>query len=112
MAADHIVTITVDSVTGEFTYSPTDVRAQKNETIEFQCGNLNSKFEVMFKHRTPGDRTHISDRTPKDEGPAGKKGHLQCTGDYGQYTYGAAIYDGNNVFIDAGCGHIGVGNNN
>ena len=114
MPADHVITITVDTSTGhegDFTYSPTHVRAKPGDTIEFQCGNSNAKFEVMFKHRTPGDKTHIRHNTPKNKPSpnAPNAGHLQCGNDLGLYQYAAAISDGNNVYLDAGCGDIDVG---
>ena len=103
----HDITISVDA-NGNFTYSPSDLRAAPNDTVSFKTAPAGLKFEVMFKHRTPGDRTHIRDTNPQDRGG----GHLQCRNDPGHYKYGAAIYDPvtNQVFIDAGCGHIGVGN--
>jgi hypothetical protein len=110
------VTISVDQY-GNFTYSPTDLRAAPDDTVSFitapRGGPPGPKFEVMFKHRTPGNRTHIRHDTAEDQGGGGgaSAGHLKCGNDLGQYKYGAAIYDGTHVFIDAGCGHIGVGNN-
>ena len=113
MPTHYDVTISVDQ-NGNFTYSPTDLRAVPNDTVSFKTDPPGQLFEVMFKHRTPGNRTHIRQDTPEDQvtGVGLPKGHLKCGNDLGQYKYGAAIYDGTHVFVDAGCGHIGVGNNN
>jgi hypothetical protein len=105
---DHTIKIAVDA-SGNFTYTPTHLRAKKNETINFDTDPTGGNFEVMFKDRTPGDRIHINKNTQKNKGPAGNMGHLQCTNDAGVYQYAAAVYDGTNVFIDAGCGDVGVG---
>jgi hypothetical protein len=105
------ITISVDA-SGNFTYSPTDLRAAPNDTVSFRTASAGCAFEVMFKHRTPGNRTHIRQNTPEDQGGGGgaRAGHLKCGNDLGHFKYGAAIYDGTNVFVDSGCGSIGVGN--
>jgi len=105
------ITISVDT-DGHFTYKPTDLRASPHDTVSFKTEPANQAFEVMFKHRSPGDRTHISHKTPQDRGSVSgvKQGHLECGVVPGHYKYAAAIYDGSNVFLDSGCGSIGVGN--
>ena len=111
MPTHHDVTISVDK-NGHFTYKPTDLRASPQDTVSFQTEPADLAFEVMFKHRSPGDRTHIRQDTREDQGGSDEvaPGHLKCGNDLGHYRYGAAIFDGDHVFIDSGCGSIGVGN--
>jgi hypothetical protein len=107
------ILISVDQ-SGNFTYSPTDLRAAPNDTVSFITAPRNGPpgpaFEVMFKHRTPGDRTHIRQDTQEDQQGGARPGHLRCGPALGHYKYGAAIFDGAHVFVDSGCGSIGVGN--
>ena len=112
----HEIEISVDG-NGNFTYRPTHLRAKPNDTITFKTNPAGLPFEVMFKHRTPGGKTHIHDRSAEDEGgadnPAGgpptPPGHLKCGNDLGLYKYAAAVYSGGRVFIDSGCGDVDVG---
>jgi len=113
MPADHTIRIRVTE-SGNFTYDPTHLRAHAGDTIDFQYTDSSGypgHFEVMFKDRSPGSRTHISNRTPRDKGPADdtdNRGQLQCNGQFGLFQYAAAVFDGKQVFIDVGCGDIGV----
>jgi hypothetical protein len=105
------ITLSVDKK-GNFTYSPTHLRARPNDTVSFVTSPAGLKFEVMFKNRSPGNRTHIRHDTPQDQGGEDdvRPGQLECGDDYGLFKYAAAIFDGTNVFIDTGCGDIGVDN--
>lgn len=102
---NHQITITV-SASGEFTYTPTHVRASPNDTIDFQYLNAGNPgvFEVMFKHESPGNKMHIRHNTPKNQNGH----HLQCQNKTGFFPYAAAVYDGVEVFVDVGCGDISV----
>src|SRR5882724_11907012 len=52
---DHTVTLTVDAK-GNFTYSPTLLRVEPGDTIQF---DYDGHFEIMFKERTPGDKLFL-----------------------------------------------------
>lgn len=110
MPKHFVITISVD-VDGNFTYSPTHLRAAPNDTVSFATSPAGLKFEVMFQNRTPGNRTHIRHNTQENQGGGGgtAPGHLKCGNDPGLYKYATAVFDGTNVFIDTGCGDIGVG---
>jgi hypothetical protein len=96
-AADHVVTLTVDT-NGNFTYSPTLLRADQGETIRFQCVG---HWEIMFKEKSPGDRLFLwhddSLLTIREDA------------EYAVYHYAAAVNRGDRVFLDSACGDIAVG---
>lgn len=107
MPTDHLITITVDTRTGDFTYAPTHVRARPGETITFTSPT--GPFEVMFKKTTPGDKVHLHNPRPAD--PPDVYANKMTVNVRGVHQYAAAVYDpaGNQVFIDTGCGDVGVG---
>ena len=97
---DHPVIIAVNAH-GDFTYKPSHVRARKGDTLTFSSEG-NKPFEVVFKDHSPGDQLYFSNERPR----------LQITDDvpHGIYQYAAAVYDPEQrrVFLDSGCGDVGV----
>ena len=92
------VSITVNN--GNFTYSPTLVRVHHGDTIAFSCPT--GPFELVFRHQSPGDSLFVSTASPNLT--------IAQSAPYAIYHYAAAVYDPvtNKVFIDAGCGDVGV----
>jgi|SRR5579863_679187 len=91
------VTISVDPATGNFTYNPTHLRAYPGQdTITFDAGG--NQFAVMFKRTSPGDKIHVHNASAS----------INAT-NVGVHQYAAAIYVGGRVFVDGGCGDVGVG---
>jgi hypothetical protein len=92
------VTITVNN--GNFTYTPTLVRVHHGDTIAFSCPT--GPFELVFKHQSPGDKLFVSTAEPNLT--------ILSSAPYAIYHYAAAVYDPDvdKVFIDAGCGDVGV----
>ncbi len=98
--SDYKVKITVDDK-GNFTYDPSFIRVTYEDRITFTLTNSSHQhFEVIFKERTPGDKLYLweGDRTLKIEQDA----------PYGLYHYAAAVFTGSRVFMDSGCGDVGV----
>ena len=100
MPTNFNVKITVDNK-GNFTYDPSFVRVTHGDHIAFSLTNPSHlHFEVIFKERTPGDKLYLweGDNTLEIEEDA----------PYGLYHYAAAVYTGSRVFMDSGCGDVGV----
>jgi hypothetical protein len=95
------IKIEVDSQ-GNFTYSPSHLRVQREDTVNFVCPT--GPFEVVFRDQSPGDKLFISSNDPNPS--------LEISehAPYRIYHYAAAVYNpsASRVFIDAGCGDIGV----
>lgn len=84
---------------GEFTYDPSFVRVKRGHTITF-CNPDGHSFAVMFKDRSPGDKLTLSNLNPKLK--------IQKDAPYGVYHYAAAISDMKELYLDSGCGDVGV----
>jgi plastocyanin len=95
----HPVKITVTPA-GDFTYDPSHIRAHKGDTVTFDAGG--KPFEVVFKSYSPGDRLYLSNRSPTLT--------ILKNAQHGIHQYAAAVYDEtqNRVFLDSGCGEVGV----
>lgn len=93
------VTISVDPANGNFTYTPTHLNATQGDKITFDAGG--SQFAVMFKRSSPGDKIHLRN-------PAGAGEDTVDATNIGVHQYAAAIYVGGRVFVDGGCGDVGV----
>jgi hypothetical protein len=91
---------------GNFTYTPSFLRARLGDTITFTCDD---QFEVMFKDRSPGDRFFFSEQDATLQLPP--MDAAISTQVVGMYHFAAAVYShrAKRVFLDSGCGDIGVG---
>jgi plastocyanin len=97
--ADRAIQISVDTTTGDFTYTPTHVRAKPGDTITFSCPT--GPFAVMFKHTAPGKHVHLH--------AVGGASSQTSADSRGVHQYAAAIFAAGRVYVDGGCGDIGVG---
>jgi len=104
---DHPVIITVSSE-GEFTYSPTHVRARKGDTVTFDA--LGKPFEVVFKNHSPGKRLYLAKNRHNLDDRTAARLTIEDHVPNGIYQYAAAVFDEDRgrVYLDSGCGDIGV----
>ena len=105
--ADHPIQITVETTPGpdfgNFTYAPTHVRAKPGDTLTFSSPT--GPFEVMFKHTVPGNHLHLH---TGGTSPANGVDRTNVA-NRGVHKYAAAVFAAGRVFIDTGCGDVGVG---
>jgi plastocyanin len=101
-AGPYRVTISVNPQ-GNFTYDPSHLRVKKNDQVTFVSVS-GSPFEVAFKDQSPGDKVFLS--------PGNDTLTISPNAANGIYHYATAIYDARQarVFLDSGCGDIGVEN--
>ena len=98
---DHPVELTLDN--GNLTYDPSFLRVRRGDTVTFSTPGPGA-FEVMFKGQSPGNKLFCSNTDPTIK--------INGNAAIGVYQYAAAITNGNGeghrVFLDSGCGDIGV----
>jgi hypothetical protein len=95
--ASYLINITVGGG-GNFTYSPSTLRAQITDKIYWKCPK---DFALMFLDGTPIEMMETHGKagiaTPKYQVSPDAKGH---------YHYAVAVWNGTRVFIDSGCPDI------
>jgi plastocyanin len=93
--AAYTIKIKVNSK-GNMTYDPSMLRVAAGDTVQWRCPK--GSFAVMFKEKSPF--THGMDTRAS----AGKLSPpLTVDKVKGHYHYAVAIFNGTDVFMDAGC---------
>lgn len=99
----HSITIAINPESGNFTYSPSALRAKPGDEITFKAEAPITHFEIVFNVRSPSEtQLYFSHRFPKLT--------IDRNADIGTYHYAVAVFTGDRVFIDSECGQVGVGN--
>ena len=89
------VLIEIDAASDNLKYTPAQLRAWRNDDIDWQCGY---PFAIQFTGASPCVAAGY-----QSGGPQAARGKVRADAQPGTYPYACAVYANDKVYLDAAC---------